>query len=158
VRDVRDVSSLFARPEHGERQPVGERRRDLPERHIWPLARSIDGEVTQSDLLEPQRLGISVGEMLAADLRDTVRRDRPRARVFACRTLLRVAVYRRGRRPYNPDARLERRLEHALGRDDVIAGIRRERLPPAATDAWLSGEVEDSIDAPEERIERVHCE
>src|SRR5207247_5118019 len=85
---------------------------------------------------------------LAGELRDPVRRERPRGRVLGGRVRGRVAVDRRRAREDGPGAAGNCRLEEALTREDVVTNVERERAAEAAH-AGLAREVEDAVDARE---------
>src|SRR5439155_15893100 len=76
VRDVGPTPGLRAVAEELEPAACGERRGDPRERHVGALARTERVEVAQDDALEPELAPVGVGEMLARELADPVRRER----------------------------------------------------------------------------------
>jgi hypothetical protein len=86
--------------------------------------------------------------MLAAELRDPVRRDGARLAVLARRIALRLAVDGRRRRDDDANARGRARFEDALRREQVPPDVDRKDVAEAAH-ARLRREMEDAVDAVE---------
>ena len=90
--------------------------------------------------------------MLAGELRDPVRRHRPRDGVLGRRVRLGIAVDRRRRREDDPHAVARRRLEEPLRGEHVPVEVGLEHVAEAPH-ARLPGEVEDAVEAGE--VDRV---
>ncbi len=118
------------------------------ERHVRPLPRAVSVEIAQDDRVEIEAARIGTGEVLAGELRDSVRRDRPGRHVLRGRIAPGLAVDRGRRREDDPHAPLRSGLEDALARQDVPAHVKREDVPEAAH-ARLAGEVEYTVEAAE---------
>ena len=153
VADEREAPRRRPVSEQTERPAVGQGLEQRREGHVRPLPRAVDREVAHADGLEPGGARMGVRQMLHAQLRHPVRRDRARAGVLTCRVALRVAVDGGRGRVNHPHAPPSRRLEDASARADVPLDVGLEARPEARADTGLAGEVEHAVDAVQQRFE-----
>ena len=139
------VKSRVCSPSPKTRDRLSEngRAQELVKAHVGTLPRAVDGEIAQRHGRHAVVGVIEVAELLGRQLRDAVRRDRLRQRVFAhrhrdaCRRRPTSSTHTRGARVDGFVARLEQHLR----RLDVVHGIDREIASPAFPHAGLRGEV-----------------
>src|SRR5262249_47877891 len=123
--------------------------------HIGPLARAVDGEVTQDDQRQPVRICMSLAEVLASELRHTVGRDRPcRQRLVA----VAEAPINRGsgdvKETMQPWRTAEDRFQQALRGLDVAGPVAIE-VGPALDEARLRSDMENDLGISEDRVQGV---
>src|SRR3990172_3298382 len=153
VVDVREAPRLRPVAEELEGAVLGQRRHHARERHVGALSRSGDREVPERDDAEAELLPVRLGEVLACELRDPIRRKRPWNGVLWRRKRRSIPVNRRRGREHCADTSPGRRLEETLTREDVLANVDGKHAPEALH-TRLSGEVEDAVNAVEpERVD-----
>jgi hypothetical protein len=155
VGHVGEVTRLAAVAVDHERPGIEQCLDEPVGRHVRSLPRPEHREVAQGHRGQPTLLPVRTDQHLARELARAVRAQRSRHRGLDERSILRP-VDRRARgvdEPAHPRDR--RRLQQALGRDDVALHVRGEGRSPRRRHPRLTGEVHDGVHAVEELAQIV---